>query len=766
MSCCNASLACANALDNIPEPADSVEEQRLRAASKKLAPNRYSTQFIVPDIHCAACIGAIERGLAIVGPVEQVRANLSLKTVSVVWNPEKGNVSDISIELDKLGFGHHTADYRADEEEAKSKSLLLALAVAGFAAANIMLLSVSVWSGADAETARLFHLISGIIAVPAVAFSGQPFFRSALRGLSVRKLNMDVPISLAVLLALGMSVFESLTGGNEAFFDASVTLLFFLLIGRYLDNLMRKKARGAVERLASLNANGGVLVQQDGETSHISLQEIKPGMNLRVFPGERFPVDGKIRTGVTALDRSHVTGESESVDVCAGSMVEAGTMNLTAVVDYEATADAENSFLADVRKMMEAAEAGRNTFVRIADRMAQIYAPAVHLLALITFIGWMFISSGDWQSSLYTAIAVLIITCPCALGLAVPVAQVIAANRLMQSGIYLRDGTALERLSTVSTAVFDKTGTLTTGMPVVVNTIQLKGVDLALVKAVAMQSKHPNAYALSNFAAVEQLPEIENATEIPGYGIAAEYQGKKIRLGKPEWVAQISAADNHIADDPTLSFAVEGEKAAHFFLDDELRKDAALTISQLENMNIKSEILSGDREAKVRHVSALLGIQKFSFLNDPADKVRHVKNLKARATNVLMIGDGINDAPVLAASDVSMVPATASDIGRHAADLVFVRPSLTAVSYALKIACVTDKIVKQNFGLAILYNCIAVPLAMAGHVTPLVAAIAMSLSSIVVVGNSLRINFHSDKRYADSNMENFSAHGTTEAKTA
>ncbi|MEM9277074.1 MAG: heavy metal translocating P-type ATPase [Pseudomonadota bacterium] len=742
MSCCAATAASPEQIAETKSRLDRLEEERLRSASVDLGDGRYKTDFIVPDMHCAGCIGAIERGLASHAPVQQVRANLSMKTVSVIWNAKRGDGLKIAEKLEQLGFEHHLSGNNdlANTETSASKSLLLALAVAGFAAANIMLLSVSVWSGADEETAILFHLISGLIAVPTVAFSGQPFFKSALKALSAKRLNMDVPISLAVLLALGMSIYESLTGGEEAYFDASVTLLFFLLIGKYLDQLMRQKARGAVERLHTLSAKDGVLVGSDEELHQIPLADIKTGMRLRIFPGERFPVNAKIIRGNSNLDRSHVTGESEQVEACTGDTVEAGTLNLTSVLDVTAIATAEDSFLGEMRQMMEVAEQGRGNYVRVADRMAQIYAPAVHLLALLTFVAWMFVTGGDWHPSLYTAIAVLIITCPCALGLAVPVAHVIGANRLMRNGILMRDGTALERLAEVDSIIFDKTGTLTTASPAVVSVHGYDESISELLKTLAVNSSHPCSKAVDKFLDSSGNTDVAQLTEHPGLGLEAVFEGKTVRFGKPEWVAEISADREADLETYSISFAVEGSAPFHFIVSDSLREDAVVTVENLTGRNLQLEILSGDRFSKVSEIARKVGIDRFFSGQAPAEKIDRINAVKLQGRKVLMIGDGINDAPSLAASHVSMVPASASDVGRQSADLVFVRESLGAVPFALDISSVTARIVRQNFGIAIAYNCIAVPLAMLGHVTPLVAAIAMSASSIVVVANSFRIN--------------------------
>ncbi|MEE9376238.1 MAG: heavy metal translocating P-type ATPase [Rhizobiaceae bacterium] len=722
---------------------DKVREEELRNGSHQQDDRYLQTVFIVPSMHCVSCITSIEKTLLQLPHVEKARANLSTRRVSVEWDTSKGNGLDIAASLEDLGFPHSLYigdDLLSNTMLETGKQLLLSLAVAGFAAANIMLLSVSVWSGADAETARFFHLISGLIAVPAVAYAGRPFFKSALHALSAGRLNMDVPISLAVLLALAMSIFESIVGGGEAYFDAAVMLLFFLLIGRYLDHMMREKARSSVQSLVQLTAKGGAVVDENGSLFFVPQSEIIEGMILRVMAGERFPVDAMIIKGTTEIDRSFVTGESESVRATTGDRFEAGVLNLVGSVDVVATSDAENSFLSEIMKMMNAAENGRGQYVRVAERMASIYAPVVHLLALFTFIGWMVISNGDWKTSLYAAISVLIITCPCALGLAVPVVHVIGANRLFKAGILMRDGSAFERLAEIDTIGFDKTGTLTKGSPKIVQTWNLKEKDKGLLVALAAQSSHPLSRAINQQIAATSTVEIQNSQEIPGYGIEAKYKGKKIRLGIPQWVNEISGVKSKLNQQATTAFTMEGQQSIGFQMEDDLRDDVVETISHLKTKKLEIEMLSGDKTEAVAKLAATIGVKFYAGMK-PKDKIDRLSELTNQGHKILMVGDGLNDAPALTAAHVSMAPSSASEIGRQAADFVFTRPSLLAIPFTHTIAKRTENLIRQNFGLAIAYNVIAVPLAMIGYVTPLVAALAMSASSIVVVANSMRLNF-------------------------
>ena len=738
MTCC----AIASPVDGLN---DGLEEERLRAASKATQETHLLTEFHVPAMHCIACVRRIEDGLSDLPFVQEARANLTTQRVRVTWDATSGKAAALSKALSNEGFEHtvlqlgQPADDAHDETQ---RQLLYCVGVAGFATANIMLLSVSVWSGADAETRQLFHLISGLIAVPAVFFAGRPFFASALGALSHRRLNMDVPISLAVLLALAMSIIESLNGGEEAYFDAAAMLLFFLLIGRALDHAMRVRARGAVSLLTRLAAKGAVIIHDDGSHHYVPIENVQVGDRLMVAAGERVPVDGVVRRGQSEVDRSLVTGESEPVRVGAGEPIEAGIVNLGAPFEIEATKSPDQSFIGEIVAMMAAAENGKSRFIRIADRAARIYAPAVHILALLTFIGWLVATHGDWQSAAYTAIAVLIITCPCALGLAVPIVHVVGAERLFSRGIFMKDGAAFEKLSEADTIVFDKTGTLTLGRPEVGNsTADPK--QMAIAGALARRSRHPAAQAIARYTSANPSSDItiDDIVEVPGAGIEGVFEGGRVRLGRPDWVGERTEAKAAIdaTGATVVAFAVEGGSLATFEMEDRVRPDAREAVSTLRNAGLDLHILSGDAEAPVRNVADRLDVGTFASGQKPADKIAYVDRLQRHGRKVLMVGDGLNDAPALAAGHVSMAPSSGSDVGRQAADFVFAGDSLDAVPFAYSIAKRTDQLVKQNIGLAVAYNCIAVPLAIAGLVTPLVAAIAMSASSILVVANSLRL---------------------------
>ena len=449
--------------------------------------------------------------------------------------------------LKQVGFEAHLFDIESARDDGALSELIRALAVAGFASSNIMLLSVSIWSGAEAETRDLFHWLSMFIALPALAYSGRIFFRSGWRALRHGRTNMDVPISLGVLLAFGMSVYETVQHGPHAYFDAAISLLFFLLIGRTLDHMMRERARQAVSNLVRLAARGAFVVQADGTQTYLPVEEIEPGMIVALGAGERVPVDATVSKGNSELDVSLVSGESVPLHATAGSAVLAGTLNLTGPLTLIAAAKAGNSFLAEMIRMMEAAEQGRSGYRRIADRAAALYAPVVHTAALLTFVGWM-IATGDLHKAITIAIAVLIITCPCALGLAVPIVQMMAAQRLFKNGIMVKDGSSIERLAEVDAIIFDKTGTLTSAAPRLVSRGDIDDATLGLAAALASHSRHPYSQALVEAAAgLAPSPVVfDEVTEKAGFGLEARSGATAYRLGKPSWAlegADLTAED-------------------------------------------------------------------------------------------------------------------------------------------------------------------------------------------------------------------------------
>lgn len=698
----------------------------------------YSIYLQVEGMRCASCAWRIESTLNGMEGVS-ARINFSTERLKINWQGEAGRANELAKTVEGLGF--HVAPFdivqKNTQDREEQKFLFRCLAVSGFAAGNLMIFSLALWFSTDGamqpSTRDMMHWVMALIALPTVIYAGRPFFYSAWGVLKQGHTNMDVPISLAIVLASVMSVHETIRHGEYVYFDASVMLIFFLLIGRWLDIKARGRAGEAAAGLLAM-LEGTATIVQDGKLQSIVIRDITPGMRLQVASGEKIAADGAIIQGISEVDTSLVTGETLPRAVKEGDKVYAGMVNLSAPVQVQVSAASDQSLLADIVALMEKAEQGQAQYVRLADRVAALYTPVVHMLALATFIGWWWLMAAPWQEALLAATAVLIITCPCALGLAVPVVQVLASSRLFKKGMLLKSGNALEKLADIDTVVFDKTGTLTLGQPRLTNVSTIDSSALQLAASMAAQSRHPLAIAAA--AAWEGDTLALEVTEVPAHGLEAAYNGHTVRLGKRDWCGNADAP----ADDRLEMWLNDGaHPPVRLTFADTLREDAAATVSALQRDGFRMLLLSGDRTAVAEAIAAEVGIGEARGGLSPVDKAEMIEAMLKSGQRVLMVGDGLNDAPALASASVSMSPSSAVDITQNAADIIFRGDSLAPVLTAIRTATQAQTLVKQNFGLSLAYNALAVPLAILGHVTPLIAAIAMSASSLLVIGNSFRL---------------------------
>jgi Cu2+-exporting ATPase len=697
-------------------------------AAKAAQPSAEPNVFLsLPDIHCAACIGAVERALQATPGVQSARVNLSLKRVAIAA-PSIAPDALIDV-LKQAGYEAFALDpsMLQTQIDATGRKLLIRLAVAGFAMMNVMLFSVAVWSGASDATRDLFHLMSAMISLPAVLFCGQPFFNSAWSALRVRTMNMDVPISLAILLAACMSLFEVLNGGAHAYFDAALSLTFFLLIGRYLDHRTRDAARSAAKELAALEVQTAQRIE-NGKALTVSVSNLAIGDLILIPTGVRVPVDGQLASAKATTDRSFLTGESAAVSLSQNETVEAGEINLGAPFEMTAIRVGEDTTLRRVAALTEMAENSRNTYTNLADHAARIYAPAVHLLAFAAFAVWATLT-GDIRHALNIAVAVLIITCPCALGLAVPTVATRAIALLYAKGFLVKSGTALERIADVDVAIFDKTGTLTlSGSPRQLD--QLTDTEIRVARALTQTSQHPVARAVLAALPAATPALLTQVVEVAGCGIEAQYTGQRVRLGKGTWLG---------ADFDGTGLLVGSTDPVALPLHETQRPGVGTAIEGLREQGIASEILSGDRHAAVAELAKAVGITNLRAETSAPEKHAYLTELQAQGHRTLMIGDGLNDTAALAAAHASVAPASALDASRNAADVVIIREGIDGLPDLIAIARSTVHLSKQNFAIAAAYNCIAVPVALLGFATPLLAAIAMSVSSITVLLNALRV---------------------------
>lgn len=706
----------------------------------------HALTLAVDGLQCGACVWLIESVLGRDPAVTTGRVNMTSRRLRLAWSGAREDATRLTTMIEALGYRLVPFDPAAlaAARDDTGRALMRALAVAGFAAANVMFMSIGVWAGEAAgwldsmgpATRDLLHWVSALIAMPAIAYSGMPFFRSAAAALRQRRTNMDVPISIGVILVTATSLSETLGHGPHAYFDSAITLLFFLLIGRVLDHRARGQARAIAEQLLTLRSVDAAILLDDGTTVRRGQHAIEPGQRILVGSGERIAADGMVERGTSSVDASLVTGESQPVAVAPGGQVFAGTLNLGESLIVRATATGGSTLLAECVRLIEAAEARRSRFVVLSDRVARAYAPAVHSAALLTFLGWYFLAGVSGNDALLIATAVLIITCPCALALAVPAVQVIATSRLFRLGVLLKSPTALERLAEVDTVVFDKTGTLTEPSLALVR----DGIEpevLRTAASLAAASRHPLARAL--VAATDPVAAREDVIEHAGRGLTAG----DIRLGSRAFCGTGDdttgeSGTGHPPPGPELWLTRADHAPARFTFDEHPRPDAAAVVTRLRAMGFGIRLLSGDNPDAVARIAGTVGIDQWLAGQSPVDKVTAVEAMAAKGHHVLMVGDGLNDSPSLAAAHVSASPSSAADLSQTVADAVFQGYGLTPIVALIATARRARRVMRQNLSLAIGYNLLMVPLAVAGQVTPWVAAAAMSGSSILVIANSFR----------------------------
>lgn len=689
----------------------------------------HTLELMVSGLTCGACVWLIEQALAAEPDMLRARVSLTARRLSVTWRGGAERANAVAALLARLGF--HVAPWspaclRATED-AEGRTLVRALGIAAFGAMNVMLVSVAVWVGGDMgpQTRHAMHWLAAIIGLPTVLVAGLPFYRSAWAAIRGGRANMDLAVSLGVLATAGMSLSETLRNGPYTWFDGATMLLALLLAGRVLDRAARRKARQAAAELLALQDGMVARLAPDGALRHVPAESVAAGDRLSIAAGERLRLDGVAETDAL-LDTAATTGESVPRSYASGTPLPAGAVNMGASFVLIVTAAARDGSIAAMGRLLERAEQAKGRFVAIADRAARFYVPAAHGLAAATFLGWLGWMGVPWQEALIHAVCVLLITCPCALAIAVPAVQVVSVGALFRRGVLVTSPTALERLATADSVVLDKTGTLTEGRPELI----ADGQDAAVLRraaGLAAASRHPLARAL--LRACPDAPVEWGAVEVAGQGIEAG----AARLGSPEFCGAPPAADGM-----ALAYRDGASPPVIFRFADRLREDAPAAVAALRGLGLEVELLSGDAPGAVERAARDAGITAWHARATPADKADRIAALRMQGHRPLMVGDGINDAAALAGAHVSASPAGATDLAQAAADLVLQREGLAALPAAIRIARQAQGLARQNIGFSLIYNVIAVPMAVAGLVTPLVAALVMASSSTVVVLNALR----------------------------
>jgi Cu2+-exporting ATPase len=694
----------------------------------------------VDGMTCSACTWLIDRGLRGIDGVTDVSVNPLSAEATIRFDPRRTRVSAILAALASFGFAPRVqahGDASGAAEAAASRAELKRLAVAGLGAMQVMTLSLVLYAGAfeQMETVyqRYFALVSMLIATPVVLYAGAPLFRSAWRDIARRRLGMDVPVALALGAALAFSIVNALRGTGHVYFDSATMFLFFLALGRFLEKRARHRAGGVFNALADLQPLAALRVR-NGELEHVGSIELTVGDVVRVAPGEAVPADGELVSNDGTFDEALLSGESLGRKRYSGDALLGGSLNAgSAPVDVRVTHLGADSYLERIRSLLGRALADRPQFLHVADRFAAAFVGGLLLVTLIASAVWWQIAP---ERAFEIALALLVVTCPCALSLAAPTAFAVALGRLAQHGLLLRSARVLERLGDVDLWLFDKTGTLTEGRLGIAATRTFGSFDAdrALRVAAALEAgiEHPVARA---FRAVAPTAVASNVEYSAGYGVTGEVAGKRYRLGSARFVG---ATDGDRA--PGVYLADDSGVVAHIELADRLRPHAREAVAALAADTRNSLLASGDTPAAVAAVAARVGIPHYYAEQTPADKLELLREAQQQGRVVAAIGDGINDAPLLARADVSIAMVAGSELARATADVVFTGDDLRTLARLPELAAATRRVVRQNLAWAALYNVVAVPLAASGFLAPWMAAIGMSASSLIVVGNALRLN--------------------------
>ena len=714
--------------------------------------------LLVEGIHCAACVWLIERGLQRVPGVQSAHVNLAAKRLHLRWDNSRSRLSEMLRALAKIGYSAVPYDPESAEGIIKkaNRAMLYRLFFAGFAMMNMLWVSVALYSGANRDEFReFFHWIGLALATPTLLYAGYPFYRGAFGGLRGGRLTMDLPIAigLGVTYAYSLYVTVSASRVGEVYFDTVTNLIFVILIGRYLEGLFRHQAISATKRLMELQPRAAI-VMRDGEEQMTPIRGVKLGDQVLIKPGYKVPVDGIVFEGHSSVDESMLSGESAPVGKAAGAQVFAGTLNTTGALLVEVRTLLQDTTLAKIIRLVEEAQYSKAPIQRLADTIVPWFVLVTLVCAALTFFIW---NAWDFEIALMAATSVLIITCPCALGMATPMSIAVASGLGAKHGILIKNGLVLETLSKVTHFVFDKTGTLTEGRmgvaqlhvaPGTTNEEVLRG-----AAAVERYSEHSAAKAIVAEAEARQLSYRDIAVSgfqaSAGLGVEATADGKAVLLGSAEWLKrrgvelnaelQVQAHELEAQAMSCVHAAIGGVHVAVFALADRLRGDAQQLINELRAAGIRTTLLSGDRQPVAEAVARQLGGMEVIAEVLPQDKDSVIRQLQRRGAVVAMVGDGVNDAPALTRADVGIALGSGTDVTVESADIVLMHNELDKVRLATLLSRRTLRTIRQNIGLSFVYNAIMVPLAMLAMVTPLVAAITMPISSLVVIGNAARI---------------------------
>lgn len=729
-----------NELDRIRE----VDHPLVQAAFVSATKGGQEAQLLIEGITCAACIWLLENHMAKQPGVQSFSVNHSTQRARLVWSAEQAKLSDLLVAIHELGY--RARPYQADEAEqalkAEHRTTLIRLAVAGIGTMQSMMLALPLYfemiNDLSPDFISFFRWFSLLVATPVVLFSARPFFRNARRDLLSRHLTMDVPVAIAIGLAYAASAWVTVMGGDEVYFESVCMFTFFLLLGRYIEMQARYRAGLTGNALAGFQPNVATRVS-GGTTAIVATHELRTGDTIRVRPGETLPVDGRIIIGHSTLNEAALTGEYLPETRQPGDTVHAGSINGENPLEIEVSSAGAQTRLSGILRILDRVQAEKPPVARMADRIAGTFVSRVLILTPLVWIGW-WLAGAD--NAFDITLSVLVVTCPCALSLATPTAITSATVRLRRLGFLPTRGHTLESLNDIDTVIFDKTGTLTRGELSLIETRVTGSLDestcISLATGLEKHSEHPIARVFHSFAGAS----VSAVTNHLGGGLSGTHNGKPVYIGHSEFFRQHTRATQPSVPPGQgidIWLATDDQWLARFTLDDQPRPDARATIARLKSQGIQTLLLSGDRSGHVEQIAQQVGVDEAIGQATPEQKLETLQKLVAQGRKVMMVGDGLNDLPSMAGAGISVAMGNAADLTQLKADAVLLNGQLMQLTDAMNTSRLTRRIIRQNLGWALVYNVLALPLAAAGMVPPWLAAIGMSLSSLVVVLNALRL---------------------------
>lgn len=732
------------------EDSSNFDTESFRDAFIKINSDGFNeVSLIIEGIHCSACVWLNEKALHKMDGVIEANINFTNNKATIIWAEDIVKLSSIIDMIRSIGYNAFAYDASIQETHANKerKAYYLKMAVAIFASMNIMWIAVAQYagyfSGITQDIKTILNIAEGILATPVLFYSGWVFFRGAYYGLKTKVVNMDLLVATGALLTYIYSIYITVTEHGEAYFDSVSMIITFVLIGKFLEVLSKKNAADAMDVIGK-HIPSEVKLVVNGAIVACKLDNVKVGDEVVVASGEKVFLDGEISKGAGSFDESNLTGESEPIYKSIGDSIISGTTSIDADVHFIASKDFKHSTLSNLVTLLESAINKKPKIQQIANKLSEHFSTAILVLSFLTFLVWLSLGN-NFEISFMIGISVIVIACPCALALATPVATLVGLSLGARKGILFKEAAQLETMAKVDTLVLDKTGTITIGKPEVVNVHIYDEFDKVLLHSLTKLSKHPVASGICKYLKEEDenIKEImfDEFSQIPAAGIKAKLGDIEVLGGNLKLLKQHDIAIDFTTDNTIFYYVLNKKIVAIYELSDKIKDGALELVEDLKKRNIKTVMLTGDNEQIAKKVALEIGIKDFFYEQTPENKAEYISKLHEEKKTVVMVGDGVNDILALSSADIGIVMGSGSDIAVDIGDVVLLNNSLKSLQDAFKISRTTYGLIKQNLFISLAYNAITIPLAMAGYVIPLVAAISMSVSSLLVVGNSMRIRY-------------------------